>query len=180
MYSLVTAYANNWSIIRYYYQYQVERLPACTLTIHRLLHIAEGIRYCRPIWTTWTFFMERCCGTLQRSMRSRAHPWRNLNQILLNSIILEQLAVQYDVAEELAWWDDKEDDGPIGYERIFEGCKHFLIIIVDETPGFIHERPQIMTMFSVHHSIRTLPMILYFSQKLLVTWAMLLGNEMLR
>ncbi|KIN99052.1 hypothetical protein M404DRAFT_966427 [Pisolithus tinctorius Marx 270] len=50
---------------KYYYQYHIEHLPACTLTVHSLLHITEGIHYCGPAWTTWSFFMERYCGTLQ-------------------------------------------------------------------------------------------------------------------
>ncbi|KIK94880.1 hypothetical protein PAXRUDRAFT_33269 [Paxillus rubicundulus Ve08.2h10] len=43
---------------KYYYQYRVERLPACTLTIHGLLHLGAGIKNCSPVWTTWTFYME--------------------------------------------------------------------------------------------------------------------------
>ncbi|KAF8836319.1 hypothetical protein BDN67DRAFT_862971, partial [Paxillus ammoniavirescens] len=56
-----------------------------------LLHVAEGIRHCGPIWTTWTFYMERFCGMLQHAIRSHARPWSNLNKSLLHMIYLEQL-----------------------------------------------------------------------------------------
>lgn len=63
---------NSSLFARYYYQYCIECLPACTLTIHNLLHVAEGIHYCGPAWTMWSFFMERYHGTLQWSMQSHA------------------------------------------------------------------------------------------------------------
>lgn len=110
---------------RYYYRYRIEQLPTCTLTTHGLLHIADGIRYCGPVWSTWTFFMERYCGMLQRSLRSQTQPWSNLNKVLHNNIILEQLSTRYDVTEELAWWDDHNEDGLAGSERTFGKCKFY-------------------------------------------------------
>ena len=101
----------------------MERLLTCTLTIHGLLHLAQGIRDCGPVWTTWTFSMERFCGMLQHNLHSRVHPWSNLNKNLLYSIYREQLAVLYDVAEELCQFDDHYDHGPIGYERTIDGCR---------------------------------------------------------
>lgn len=56
---------------RYYYQFNKHRLLACTLAIHGFLHLAEGIRHCGPIWTTWTFFIEQFCGKLQRTLHSQ-------------------------------------------------------------------------------------------------------------
>ena len=93
---------------RYYYQYDIEHLPACTLTIHSLLHVVQGIWNCGPVWTTWTFHMEQFCGMLQNSLHSWSHPWSNLNKVLLHCTYLEQLWMQYDLSEELAnegeWW----------------------------------------------------------------------------
>ncbi|KAI6001303.1 hypothetical protein EDD15DRAFT_2159011, partial [Pisolithus albus] len=72
-----------------------------------------------PVWTTWSFFMERYCGTLQRLIRSRCQPWSHLNNVLLHSIALEQLSMRYNLSAELALWDDRGDDGPVGFERVF-------------------------------------------------------------
>ena len=105
----------------------MERLPACTLTIHGLLHVAQDIRFCGPAWTTWTFFMERYCGFLQRSLRSQSQPWSSLENTVFRTICLEQLAVRYNLKEELTWWGDRRDDGPTGYEHVLEtDCTSFL------------------------------------------------------
>ncbi|KAF8833262.1 hypothetical protein BDN67DRAFT_917366 [Paxillus ammoniavirescens] len=106
---------------RYYYQYRVEHLPACTLTIHGLLHLGVGIKNCSPVWTTWTSYMERFCGMLQNSLQSRSRPWSNLNNSLLHMAYLEQLGVRYDLSDKLGQLDDQPDDGPIGYEQVVDG-----------------------------------------------------------
>ena len=67
--------------------------------------------------------MERFCSMLQRSLRSRVHPWSNLNKSLLHAVYLEQLGVRYNLQDELQHVGDRTDDGPIGYERVLEGCK---------------------------------------------------------
>ncbi|KAI1787592.1 hypothetical protein LXA43DRAFT_895990 [Ganoderma leucocontextum] len=58
----------------YYYQYKEHRLSTCLLVVHGLLHIVDNILNAGPMWATWSFFMERFCGTLQRALHSRSHP----------------------------------------------------------------------------------------------------------
>ncbi|KAH7911338.1 Transposase family tnp2-domain-containing protein, partial [Hygrophoropsis aurantiaca] len=87
---------------KYYYQYRTDRLSTCTLTIHGLLHWIQGIRDCGPVWTTWTFYMERFCAVLQSGLHSRRHPWGNLNKRLLHMTYIEQLTVRYDLTRELS------------------------------------------------------------------------------
>lgn len=86
----------------FYYQYAEERLCACTLTIHGLIHVPDDILFCGPSWTTWTFWMERYCGFLKGALRSKKSPWANLNNIVLHRSYLEQLDALYDVSEELS------------------------------------------------------------------------------
>ncbi|TFK45219.1 hypothetical protein OE88DRAFT_1715451 [Heliocybe sulcata] len=87
---------------KYYYQYKEERLPACPLTIHGLLHLPDDIKYCGPSWTSWTFYVERFCGHLKTVLRSRVQPWSNLNEHVRRLSMLGLLSVKYDLDEELA------------------------------------------------------------------------------
>lgn len=68
--------------------------------------------------------MERFCGMLQRSLRSRVQPWSNLNRSLLHAIYLEQLGVRYNLQDELRHVRDRIGDGPIGHERVLENCTY--------------------------------------------------------
>ena len=97
---------------RYYYQYHEDRLPTCVLTVHGLLHIAQDIRVCGPMWASWTFYLERFCGILQTGRRSRMYPWSNLNHQILHMAYLQTLAVRYDIDDELAVIGTHTDDGP--------------------------------------------------------------------
>ncbi|KAG1744422.1 hypothetical protein EDB19DRAFT_1894563 [Suillus lakei] len=86
----------------YYYQHDESRLPACTLPIHGMLHIADDIRQCRPVWTTWTFFLERYCQKFKTALKSRVQPWGNLNKEVLYTAYLQQMVLRYDVQEEVS------------------------------------------------------------------------------
>lgn len=81
-----------------YYQHSSSRLAACPLTVHVLLHIADGIELIAPVFVYWAFGTERFCGKLQRSIKSRRYPFTNLDnqvacqnqlQIIINRYNLE-------------------------------------------------------------------------------------------
>ncbi|KAF9237742.1 hypothetical protein BU15DRAFT_88589 [Melanogaster broomeanus] len=86
---------------KYYYQYREDRLSCCTLPIHGLLHVAQDIENCGPVWVHWTFFLERYCQLLKTSLRSRRHPWSNLARKVLHVAYLTQINIKYDLTDEL-------------------------------------------------------------------------------
>ncbi|KAJ2913165.1 hypothetical protein MD484_g7253, partial [Candolleomyces efflorescens] len=116
---------------RYYYQYKETRLSTCVLTIHGLLHLADDIRWCGPGWTTWTFFMERFCGSLKAALRSKSHPWANLSNHCVHSAYLRQLGLRYDLARELedAEPDYRRLDAQVltRYEREYDGYPNHIV-----------------------------------------------------
>ena len=89
-------------VIRIYYQYKPDRLPACPVTIHALLHIADGIRVMGPVWAYWAFPMERFCGVLQRAIRSRRFPYASVGRFIFERAQLDQIANLYNIGEVLA------------------------------------------------------------------------------
>lgn len=58
-------------MLRLYYQLSPKRLSTCPVTVHALLHLADGIEACGPVWAYWAFPMERFCGILQPWIKSR-------------------------------------------------------------------------------------------------------------
>ena len=83
-----------------YYQYKPERLPACPLIIHALLHIPDQIRWMGPCWTTWAFPIERQCGYFQRSIQSRRNPYVSMDQHLIDLLQLWQIKILYNLTNE--------------------------------------------------------------------------------
>ncbi|EIN12023.1 hypothetical protein PUNSTDRAFT_62011, partial [Punctularia strigosozonata HHB-11173 SS5] len=77
------------------------RLAVCVMPIHGLLHLVDDFLFCGPGWTTWTFFMERFCGILKDSLRSKSQPWSNLNNRAIQLAYLSKLAMLYSVDEEI-------------------------------------------------------------------------------
>ncbi|KIK90809.1 hypothetical protein PAXRUDRAFT_151077, partial [Paxillus rubicundulus Ve08.2h10] len=66
-----------------------------------LLHIAQDIENCGPVWAHWTFFLERYCQLLKNSLCSRWHPWSNLAPKVLHVAHLTQISIKYDLNDEL-------------------------------------------------------------------------------
>ena len=88
-------------LCRYYYQYQESHLSACPAVLHGMLHIPQNIYECGPVWTTWTFHLERFCGILQGALRSQSQPWANLNNRITQLAYLGQLGACYNLEDEL-------------------------------------------------------------------------------
>lgn len=84
---------------RFYYQYKPERLPCMTLTVHALLHVADTIETIGPVWTWWSFPIERQCGRFQRKIKSRKHPYVNLDNYLLQHAQLKQIKMIYNLSD---------------------------------------------------------------------------------
>src|SRR6266404_5176603 len=83
-----------------YYQHKPERLPACPLTIHALLHIPDQIRWMGLCWTTWAFPIERQCGYFQRSVQNRQNSYMNMDQHLIDLSQLWQIKILYNLTDE--------------------------------------------------------------------------------
>jgi hypothetical protein len=68
--------------------------------------------------------MERYCGYLQAGLRSRSHPWANLNNRVLHKAYLDQIDIYYDLEDDLTITSEPKDlrRG----EKVFDDCRfHF-------------------------------------------------------
>lgn len=75
--------------------YEPDRIATCPVTIHALLHIADGIERCGPIWAYWAFPMERYCGLLGRCIKSRRFPFANLDAYCTALAQFDQIRWRY-------------------------------------------------------------------------------------
>ncbi|KAI0268891.1 hypothetical protein BC834DRAFT_952266 [Gloeopeniophorella convolvens] len=86
---------------RIYYQFNLNRLPVCTLPIHALLHLADNITQMGPVWCYWAFPMERFCGSLLPAVKSRKHPYICLNHRVRDIAQLNQIKLLYNLTDQL-------------------------------------------------------------------------------
>ena len=108
---------------RLYYQYKPERLPACPLTIHALLHIPDQIRWMGPCWTMWAFPIERQCGYFQCSIRSQLNPYASMDKHLIDLSRLRQIKLLYNLTDEQL---GKPPKRPSAHTKRLEDCKSHL------------------------------------------------------
>lgn len=86
--------------IRLYYRYEHDRLPACPLTIHALLHIPHYIRRTGPLSGTWSFVMERFCGYLVRpALSNRLRPFDALDNFIRRRAQMQIVALVHNMPQ---------------------------------------------------------------------------------
>ncbi|KAJ7114214.1 hypothetical protein C8R43DRAFT_903080 [Mycena crocata] len=95
---------------RLYYRYRPERISACTLPIHALLHIPANIRTMGPLWAYWNFPTERFCGSIVLAIQSRKHPFTSMAHRLRDIAQINQLKLIYGLADELDLSDSRETE----------------------------------------------------------------------
>ena len=55
-----------------------------------------------PVWTYWAFPTERFCGRLLPEIRSRRHPFSNIDNYVVASAKLSQIKIMYNLDDELS------------------------------------------------------------------------------
>jgi hypothetical protein len=109
-------------MLRLYYQYSPDRLSACPITIHALLHIADGIEDAGSVWAYWAFPTERYCGRLQPAIRSRRYPFANIDNYVVANAQLSQIKIRYGLEEKLALKPTRTDQMRGSFSH--PACKH--------------------------------------------------------
>ena len=87
-----------------FYGQKWERLPACLPVIHQLLHVHHGLRWVGPMHVYAQWAMERVCGSMTRTAKSRVCANRNMELTLLATE--QKLSLSYVLA--LEDWKDAE------------------------------------------------------------------------
>ncbi|PPR05894.1 hypothetical protein CVT24_006642, partial [Panaeolus cyanescens] len=105
---------------RLYYQHDYDRLSACPLTIHALLHIAWGIRTAGPVGAYWAFLMERHCNALLPAVRSKRYPYASIGNFVTDIAYLFQIQLLYNVRDSLDL-DDPKDEADSFTHRKYPG-----------------------------------------------------------
>ncbi|KAI0057071.1 hypothetical protein BV25DRAFT_1872566 [Artomyces pyxidatus] len=83
-----------------YYQHDPERISICPVTIHALLHIADSIIACGPVWAYWAFPMERYCGLIRPGIKSRKHPFASLDRFVVECAQITQIRLIYQLDDD--------------------------------------------------------------------------------
>ena len=94
---------------RIYYQLSPDRVSACPVTIHAILHIPDSIEASGPVWVSWAFPTERYCGSLVPAIRSRRFPFPSLDRYIAELAQLTQIKMLYNLEEILSLQVPKGD-----------------------------------------------------------------------
>ncbi|GAB1520630.1 hypothetical protein RhiTH_003712 [Rhizoctonia solani] len=61
-----------------------KELCVCKLTLHALLHVADDVLHCGPVWVAWSFCMERYCHEVTFCAKSKVVPYVTISKHVLH------------------------------------------------------------------------------------------------
>ncbi|KAI0371378.1 hypothetical protein BV20DRAFT_1035360 [Pilatotrama ljubarskyi] len=105
-----------------YYQNDPQRLSACPLTIHALLHIADSIRFAGPVWASWAFPMERYCGSLVPAIKNRRYPYASLDRHVLDKARLTHIKLMYGIGNQLTFRPEAAESQNTIFVPSYDSC----------------------------------------------------------
>ena len=152
--SLVSLYRDhsctNSIIFRFYYQHDTGHISACPVTIHTLLHIANSIKTCEPVWCYWAFPMEHYCNHLKPAICNWQSPYATINWYILEDAQLTQIKAIYNLADKLAL-QPCQRDLPLGaYQSPCCKSSPLWVTYLTIEIWFPHWRPNLHTPVSSH------------------------------
>ena len=74
----------------------------CPLTVHALLHIADGIDAAGPVWCYWSFAMEWFCGAITQGNKNWANPYASLDRHVQDIAQLQTVKIKFGLLETLS------------------------------------------------------------------------------
>ncbi|KEP45465.1 transposase family Tnp2 protein, partial [Rhizoctonia solani 123E] len=78
-----------------YYQYKYDRISVCKLTLHALLHVADDVLRCGPVWVAWSFVVERFCREVTFCAKSKVVPYKTISKHVLQMSQIAAIAGQF-------------------------------------------------------------------------------------
>lgn len=120
-------YITSRKYCRIFYQANPDRISTCPVTLHSLLHVADGIEAAGPVGAYWAFVMERFCGFLKRDgVRNRKKPYASLDNRVRHIAQLNVTKLRYNLVNLLSLENPEGEGGDVFPER---ACQHFSIFI---------------------------------------------------
>jgi len=104
-------------MIRLYYRYDYDRLSACPLTIHALIHIPNDTRNAGPLSRIWEFVTERVMGLIARSVKSKRFPFSQLARGAKKMEQIKMVAMKYQLEDELNLRRKRRDWSVLGADE---------------------------------------------------------------
>lgn len=120
---------------RLYYQYKYDRLSVCKLTLHALLHVANDVLRCGPVWVAWSFLVERYCREITFCAKSKVVPYKTINKHVLQMSQVSSIACRYPQIRKSLLFGKNNAPAPISrMEYVVPECELLQQLAIDYRP----------------------------------------------
>lgn len=87
----------------------MDRILACPLNVHAMIHIANDTRHAGPLLCIWEYVTKRFMGQISRGIRSRRYPFAQLSENVKKREQMKLVIAKYGLENELAFRAERRD-----------------------------------------------------------------------
>ncbi|KAB5587951.1 Transposase family Tnp2 protein [Ceratobasidium theobromae] len=98
-------------IVRYVEKY--EELSVCKTTLHALLHVANDVLRCGPVWVAWSFSVERYCREITFCAKSKVIPYKTINKHVLQLSQVASISCRFPEIQKALLFGKNDAPAPI-------------------------------------------------------------------
>jgi hypothetical protein len=95
----------------------MERISACPLTLHAMIHLASDTRNAGPLSRIWEYVTERFMGRIARSITSRQYPFSQLAETVKRTEQIKVVALRYGLEDQLKLERTRRDWSRLGAQE---------------------------------------------------------------
>ena len=128
-----------------------------------MIHIPDDIQSHGPLWVYWCFVMERYCGSLLPSIKSRSNPYPSMSKRMLEGVQVSQIKKLYPALKNVLEQPSRiQSEGSEGreptttHETVYPECEFsvYLMLFADpyipiKSPTPYYVVPTIQTSLSI-------------------------------
>ncbi|KIM34175.1 hypothetical protein M408DRAFT_59842 [Serendipita vermifera MAFF 305830] len=124
-----------------YYRYDMDRISACPLNVHAMIHIANDTRHAGPLSRIWEYVTERFMGQISRSIKSRRYPFAQLSENVKKREQMKLVIAKYGLENELIFGAERRDWFKLsGQETMFPEINDTTVLKSPTQAGFAWPR----------------------------------------
>ncbi|KAF8748928.1 hypothetical protein RHS01_10449, partial [Rhizoctonia solani] len=100
-----------------------KELCVCKLTLHALLHVADNVLRCGPVWVAWSFCMEQYCREVTFCTKSKVVPYVTISKHVLHMGQIAAIANRFPSIQKALLFGKNDAPAPISrMEFMYPKC----------------------------------------------------------
>jgi hypothetical protein len=115
------------------YRFEMDRISACLLTVHALIHLHNDTLHAGPLSRIWEYVTERFMGKIAQSITSRQYPFSQLAKTVKKMEQVKMVVFKYGLEKKLYFAKERRGWSKITQqEKAYPEISKLALLLMDK------------------------------------------------